>query len=559
MKFTSPLAAWALALITSLLVAACGGGGNVPATGVQLRPLSADFTKKAVSYSPYRTAINNADLVNEIIPESNIKQDLDLMVAAGFGMIRVFDSSDKVARQTLKLIRQHAMPIKMQLGIYVQSGAEAFSQQEIARGIALANEYSDIVIGVSVGNETMVSWSFNKIAVPTMIGYIKQVRAAVTQPVTTDDNYALFASAPRELIDVLDYVALHTYPELDTVFDPGLWDWRQANVPEAQRAQAMINAAIAEANRQYLLARDRLDSSGFSAMPIIIGETGWNAVDLGALKFRAHPVNQKMYYDALLQWADKTRNPGGPLNVIYFEAFDEPWKLGDDRWGLWNVNREARYVIKDLNPPSATWKVEAGNYTAADAVYFVPPVINAPVTQDRYVIYSEAVTASEFRPTGLVWDPFVKTFWQPVSGGAPGDGAQAYEIDPRNEVWGWGLLYQSRPGVTDNLSNYANGTVNFSIRSNYAQKLEIGISTETELDGPVEAYIQLSSGQYGYCNNNEWCQVSIPLQAFVAANPKIDLRMVLSRFVIADRFAFTGNAQKTNLPKLYLDGVYWAR
>lgn len=559
MKFISPLAAWALALVTSLLVAACGGGGTVPATGVQLRPLSADFTKKAVNYSPYRTAINNADLVNEIIPESNIKQDLDLMVAAGFGLIRVFDSSDKVARQTLKLIRQHAMPIKMQLGIYVQSGDEAFSQAEIARGIALANEYSDIVIGVSVGNETMVSWSFNKIPIPTMIGYIKQVRAAITQPVTTDDNYALFASAPRELIDVLDYVALHTYPELDTVFDPDLWDWRQAHVPEAQRAQAMIDAAIAEANRQYLLARERLDSSGFTAMPIIIGETGWNAVDLGALKFRAHPVNQKMYYDALLKWVDKTRNPGGPLNVIYFEAFDEPWKLGDDRWGLWNVNREARYVIKDLNPPSATWKVEAGNYTAADAVYFVPPVINDAVTQDRYVIYSEAVTPSELRPSGLVWDPFVRTFWQPVSGGAPGDGVQAFEIDPRNEVWGWGMLYQSRAGVTENLSNYANGTLNFSIRSNYAQRIEIGISSETELDGPVEAYIQLSSGQYGYCNNNEWCQVSIPLQAFVAANPKIDLRMVLSRFVIADRFAVTGNAQKSNLPKLYLDGVYWAR
>jgi len=80
-----------------------------------------------------------------------------------------------------------------------------------------------------------------------------------------------------------------------------------------------------------------------------------------------------------------------------------------------------------------------------------------------------------------------------------------------------------------------------------------------QLDGPVEAYVQLSSGQYGYCNNNEWCQVSIPLQAFVTANPKIDLRMVLSRFVIADRFAVTGNAQKANLPKLYLDGVYWAR
>ena len=293
-------------------------------------------------------------------------------------------------------------------------------------------------------------------------------------------------------------------------------------------------------------------------MPVVIGETGWKAEVADGEVFRAHPVNQKMYLDRLRAWAAEG-SASAPDKIFWFQAFDEPWKLGDDRWGLWNVNREARYVIKDLNPPSATWKVEAGNYTAADAVFFVPPVINAAVTQDRYVIYSEAVTASELRPTGLVWDPFVKTFWQPVSGGAPGDGAQAFEIDPRNEVWGWGMLYQSRPGVTENLSNYASGTLNFSIRSNYAQKIEIGISTETELDGPVEAFIQLSSGQYGYCNNNEWCQVSIPLQAFVTANPKIDLRMVLSRFVIADRFAVTGNAQKANLPKLYLDGVYWAR
>ena len=49
----------ALIGLLALVLAACGGGGSTPVTGVQLRPLSADFTaRKAVAYSPYRTATN---------------------------------------------------------------------------------------------------------------------------------------------------------------------------------------------------------------------------------------------------------------------------------------------------------------------------------------------------------------------------------------------------------------------------------------------------------------------------------------------------------------------
>jgi exo-beta-1,3-glucanase (GH17 family) len=565
MKKSPALLAWALALVAVVVVAACGGGGTVPSTGVQLRPLSADFQRKAIDYGPYRTARNNADLVNEQIPKANLKQDMDLLVAAGFGLVRIFDSSDKVARQTLEVIRENAIPIKMQLGMYVATGDnEAFNQQELARGIALANEFSDIVVGVSVGNETMVSWSFNPIPVDIMIRYITQVRNAVTQPVTTNDNYALFAGSDRRLVDALDYVSMHTYPLLDTVFDPDLWDWRVAHVPEAQRASAMVDAAIDEAKRQYKLVRDRLDSSGLTQLPIVIGETGWKAVDTNNdLKFRASPVNQKMYYDRLQTWVASTRNRGGPLNVFYFVAFDEPWKLGDDGWGLWNVNREARYTIKDLNPPSATWRIEAAsaNLTDDDAVYFVPPTVNPAVTQDRYVIFSETTTASDFVPTGLRWDAFDGTtaVLTPVADPAPGDGSQSFRISPVPKDFGWGLLYQSADAVTANLSGFANGRVEFSIRTTYAQKLEIGISTETELEGAREAFLQLSNGDFGYCNTGQWCKVSIPVQAFVDANPKLDLRLVLGRFFIADRFGVTGNAQKNNLPNLFIDGVVWTR
>jgi hypothetical protein len=276
-----------------------------------------------------------------------------------------------------------------------------------------------------------------------------------------------------------------------------------------------------------------------------------------------------MYFERLIAWGQAGKSGTGPKAIFYFEAFDEPWKQGDDKWGLFNVNRQARYVIQEPGD-SAKWVREPvassdanGVYEASDAVYFIPPVVNAAVTQNRYVIYSEAVTVSDFNPTGLVWDPYVKTFWQTVSDPAFGDGTQSYEIDPRPETWGWGMLYQSRANVTANLSAFASGTLNFSIKTTYGSssggKIEIGLSSDSELNGAVESYLQIANGQYGYCNTGSWCKVSIPVQAFVAQNPKLDLSLILSRFVIADRFDITRNTQRTDLPKIYIDGIYWSR
>lgn len=564
-RLTTGLATGLLALV----LAACGGGGTTPQThdgGV--RPLSAEFTsRKAVAYSPYRTAANADGRAAEVITPAMIKQDLDLLLQAGFGLIRVFDSDDKVARQTLDVIRDNRLDIKMQLGLYVFAGDEVYNQNEIARGVALANTYRDIILGVSVGNETMVTWSFNKISPDDMRRYLKQVRDRVTQPVTTNDNYAMWNSVDARITDVIDYAALHTYPELDTVFvpEPGLFDWRQKQVPEAQRAAAMMDAAIAEARFQYASARTHLDRMGRADIPIVIGETGWNAVDLGALKFRAHPVNQKMYFDRLQAWAAEGRSGAGPKAIFYFEAFDEPWKQGDDKWGLFNVQRQARYVVKDFFPPSRWVPGDASepatsSLTAASAVYWKPAVVNPAVTQSRYVIFADAVTPSDLREAGLQFDPFVKTFWQSVTDAAPGDAPQALEIEPRPEVWGWGMLYQSRAGTTTNLSNFAGGSLKLSIKTTYPGSIEIGVISETADRGPAEAFVRVGSGNFGYCNTGQWCQVSIPVSAFLAANPQLDLSLVSGRFVIADRYAFTGKSSGANVTDtIRIDAVHWSR
>ncbi|MFN0185823.1 MAG: glycosyl hydrolase family 17 protein [Aquabacterium sp.] len=570
-----------LLALSAALLASCGGGGGVPYTGVTVRPLSTDFTsRKAVAYSPFRTAANEAGLAAEVIPKANIKEDLDLLLAAGFRAIRLFDSSDKVALQTLEVIRDNNLNIKVQLGAFVLGSSDAASRAEIARCVALAKAFPEIVLAVSVGNETMVSWAFNRIAPALMADYIRSVRSQVTQPVTTDDNYAFWASAPTVITDEIDYVALHTYANLDTWFDPTRWEWRFRNVGASQRAVAMMDAALVETRRQYQEARDHLDRKGLSYLPIIIGETGWNAVDIGRQFFRAHPVNQKMYLDRLQAWVTEGRAGRGPSQIFYFEAFDEPWKQGDDKWGLFNKDRQARYAVQALNLPgavfgSATWIYEPvipandadsnGVYTDADATYFRPPVVNAAVTATRFTLLSDLpIGPTEVRPTGLRWDAFdgnTASYAEVAGIFGPGDASNSLRIGPQPASYGWGLLRQSPTAVTENLSGFADsGKLNFLVSTTYPGKIEIGISSDTQDREGQEAYLQISAGDFGYCNTGAWCSVSIPLSAFKAVNPKLDLSLVASRFIIADRYALTGKPNSAGFTNpIYLDAIHWTK
>jgi exo-beta-1,3-glucanase (GH17 family) len=557
-----------MGIALSMLLSSCGGGGVIPSAGVQLRPLSTEFTaRKATAYSPFRST--NRD--TETITPAMVKQDLDLLIAGGFKLIRMFDSSDAVAKLTLETIQNNNLDMKVMLGIYIQNGNDKFNQAEIARGIALANRFTNTVLAVSVGNETMVSWSFNPVDPKVMAGFIKTVRDNVTQPVTTDDNWAFFANAPRIIIDSIDFAAIHTYPLADSVFTPGSWDWQQANVPAASRAVAMMDAAINSSKKDFNAVRSYLDSAGHTSMPIIIGEAGWKAVASGGESFRAHPVNQKLYFDALNAWKASAT---GPKNIVYFEAFDEPWKAADDKWGLFNVNRQARYVIQNLYPTSL-W--ESGSYAQADAIYYIPVVGNATIGANRYTLYSEVFNSLEVRPVETIiwnaWDNGTTGFANEVSGAAaPSDPSKNIEITPKPAIWGWGLAL-TLPTTAEDLSNFTStGTLNFSIKTTYAGKLEVGFLTGSAASNSLyDVYLAISPGDYGYQNDGAWHQVSIPISAitpkgamaFGMTDPtkaKLDMSRVTNPFVIADRYSVTGKAQNSNITtKIHVDGIYWSR
>ncbi|WP_374600112.1 hypothetical protein [Niveibacterium sp.] len=561
------------ALAASLVLTACGGGSSDPAptptptpTARELRPLSAEFSsRKAVSYSGYRGADRST-----VPTAAEVLQDLQLLVQGNFRLIRLFDSSDAHAAKTLQVIKDNNLDIKVQLGIWI-SGPKATSDAdnlaEIERGVALASTYKDIVLGVSIGNETMVDWSGLKVPPADMAAYIAAVRARITQPVTTDDNWAFFANDQKKydtdkVLDVVDYVAMHTYPLADTPW--GLWDWQQASVPAEQRAAAMMDAALAKAKKDYNAVAAYVASKQPN-MPIVIGETGWKSTVTGGESQRAHPVNQKMYFDRMAAWTN------GPKAIFTFEAFDEPWKGGDDGWGLFDVNRLAKYVVYDLYPSSQR---QAATYTLADAVYFVPAASNPRITANTYTLFADTVATDSAVPAGpitpltswMAWDGNTAVGSIVTSGAS--EGTNALEITPAPKDWGWGFFMQlANP---DDLTNFntATGYINFSIKTTYPGKLEVGFFTgSTNANTGTDVYLAIAPGQYGYVNDGAWHTVSVPVSAIAAkAAPAygqpttavLDMTKVSNGFVIADRYAVTGTTGKPTA-KVLVDNIYWSK
>jgi exo-beta-1,3-glucanase (GH17 family) len=297
------------------------------------RCLPADvLLRKGVAYSGYRTGQTP---VSALYPtEAEIQSDLELLIRGGWSFIRLFDSSTH-AERVLHVIRTANLDMRVQLGVWI-AGALAVHDQEnmkqIASGIALANTYQDIVVSVSVGNETLEDWSSVRTPPADLVGYIGQVRSQVTQPVTTDDMYLPFKLQGQytnllPVAEAVDYLSIHVYAFIDA---PWSWNWKQPAVPEGpERAQAMMQAGLTFTKSSIADVRAAMTAKGLDR-PILIGEAGWKSRQTKLTDpdepFRAHPVNQQIFYDGLTAWVyGGGRDKDSPESAFYFEAFDEPW------------------------------------------------------------------------------------------------------------------------------------------------------------------------------------------------------------------------------------------
>jgi exo-beta-1,3-glucanase (GH17 family) len=307
----------------------------------QVRP------RYAVAYSGYRAGQHPDRGDGAVNPsDEQILEDLRILTHnLNFGLIRLYDSGEN-AQTVLRLIREHQLPLRVMLGIWLS--AEISNHQgcpwlderipdetleknkkenklEVERGIKLANEYQDIVIAVSVGNEALVSWTDHKVDVDRVIKYVKKVKRSIPQKVTVADNFDWWAHSGKPLARELDFITVHSYAI-----------WAERDIDDALG----FTASNIEAVRK-----------GLPGVELIIGEVGW-ATTASEFGERASEENQRRYFKEVTEWAAKLG-----VTLFWFEAFDEDWK-GDPNnpngaekhFGLFTIDRKPKLVMEELYP-----------------------------------------------------------------------------------------------------------------------------------------------------------------------------------------------------------------
>jgi len=336
------------ALIALLAVGACapatdnGRESNAAASYEQEQSDLLAGEVMAMSYSGFREG-QHPDRGNGAINPSRaeILEDLQILTAHNYKLIRLYDAGLN-SRTTLELIREHNIPIKVLQGMWLEAEIsnhegcawcdEPIPESELAentlrnvaevkRGIELAGEFDDVIVAVNVGNEALVSWNDHMVPLENVIAYVRQVKAAIEQPVTVADNYVWWIEDGAPLAAEVDFIGVHTYAA-----------WEDKSIDEA------LAYTIENIEGVHAALPDK---------PIAILEAGWATV---AIEFgdRASEANQARYYRELYDWAAETNT-----TVFFFEAFDEPWKgnpaapLGAEKhWGVFNVDRTPKQVLK---------------------------------------------------------------------------------------------------------------------------------------------------------------------------------------------------------------------
>ena len=296
----------------------------------------------AVAYSGFREGQHPDRGDGAVNPsDAEILEDLQILVDHGFRLIRLYDTGENSVT-TLRLIREHDLPIRVLLGIWLRAEIsnhegcpwldEPIPEEQLAantvdnaaeieRGIALARQYDDIVVAVNVGNEALVEWNDHMVSLENVIAYVRRVKAAVDQPVTVADNYEWWIEDGEPLAAELDFLGIHTYPA-----------WEEKTIDEAL---------------PYTIDNVMRVQAALPGKPLAILEAGWatTAIEFGD---RASEASQARYYEELREWARATNT-----TVFFFEAFDEPWK-GDPNnpagaekhWGLFFEDRTPKQVMR---------------------------------------------------------------------------------------------------------------------------------------------------------------------------------------------------------------------
>ena len=178
-----------LALII-LMLAGCGGEPDPylredPFVVREFKPFSGErWVGNAVCYGPHRDGQRPGDSEPSA---AQIREDLQLMLPH-WNLLRIYGSGG-FAETLLQVIRADGLDMKVMLGVWIVPDDADANRDEVKTAIRLTKEFEDVIIAVSVGNETQIDWSAHRCSFDNLLVNVRHVRARVSVPVTVADDF----------------------------------------------------------------------------------------------------------------------------------------------------------------------------------------------------------------------------------------------------------------------------------------------------------------------------------------------------------------------------------
>lgn len=336
----------------------------------------------AISYGGYR------EVTREIQPTlEELKEDMKILSAMGIKVVRTYNVQLKQASNLLKAISELKQE-DPEFEMYVMLGAwidcknawtelepdhnveSENNEAEIARAVALANQYPEIVKILAVGNEAMVKWATSYFVQPEVIlkwvTHLQELKKKGELSkdlwITSSDDFSSWGGGDssyhtedlEKLVQAVDYISMHTYAYHNSHYNPEFWlvpdEEEELSVLEKIDAAMLRSKAFAMA--QYDSVTNYVKSLGMDK-PIHIGETGWATTSSGHYGPKGSRATDEykeaLYHKHLREWT----NSAG-ISCFYFEAFNEKWKDArnqsgsENHFGLFTLDGQAKYALWDL-------------------------------------------------------------------------------------------------------------------------------------------------------------------------------------------------------------------
>ncbi|MHB1271933.1 MAG: glycoside hydrolase family 17 protein [Rhodanobacter sp.] len=266
-----------------------------------------------VSYAPFRMQGETPLDPHAFIGPARIDADLRTL-SQRFDCVRTYSQGQGLGAVPA-IASRYGM--KVLLGIWLDRDKTANAQQ-IQLGIAAARKYPQVVRGVIVGNEVLLRGELSSAA---LAGYLRQVRSAISEPVSYADVWEFWLRHP-ELADSVDYLTIHILP---------YWEDHPVSPERAVQHVASVYARVQRA---------------FPGRRVMIGETGWPSAGRPRQAASASVVNEARYLREFLCYAATVHMP---YNVI--EAFDQPWKRVQEGtaggyWGIFDAHTRPKFAMQ---------------------------------------------------------------------------------------------------------------------------------------------------------------------------------------------------------------------